>query len=126
MQLYGVQSVAPCWGRIDIGPARTPAFHLNSTAAFLTVCQMPQKSGMTTGSQAKTTSTHSVDFVLAAASIFGTADSLASRQQVVQVATISKRWKFYATGLGSVMLRARAPRPAPLESCNIGDPPVSP
>jgi hypothetical protein len=56
--------------------------HLNSTAAFLTVCQIPQRSGIVTGSQASATSAQSLGLDWGGASAFGTADPLGNREGV--------------------------------------------
>ena len=57
MQPHGVQSFAPqIWRRRFGRPLSAPG-QRNSTAAFLTVCPMPQRSGIETRAQARTTST---------------------------------------------------------------------
>jgi hypothetical protein len=60
MQVYEVQLVAAHFQALS--PALDPwrSCHLNSTAAFFTVCQIPQRRGIVTGSQAKTTSAQSL------------------------------------------------------------------
>ena len=103
-------------------PLSTVTRHLNSTAAFLTVCQIPQRSGIVTGSQASTTSAHWLALDWGAASAFGTADLLGNREGLGWVATISKGRKLYATAPKRATQPVREPSPTRLESCNSADP----
>lgn len=127
MQADGVQQFAQRRSSAARRPWRGCTGHLKSTAAFLTVCQIPQRRGIVTGNQASTTSAHWLALDCGAASALGTGDFPAwDTKGRVESQQYPRDVNFMQPPHTLTTQPVREPSPSRPESCSSVDSPASP